>query len=350
MNKTLITGAIVSLGVMLLGFLALSVDAQKQGTENTLKAAQVEANAQYAIATSEAKSVLASLLTRETECEGDYDGTTDYRAEDCLLWVERVSLDAVPTAFAIWNALQDFVSTITAYPSGGLAVTSTTAHEWQISMEDCPDGEWLVSTGNANAPHGSYACAAPRNLLVVSRTLSASDVAGLDTSGVTLLSAPPSGQYIIPRYAVFLKRNGPDQATLDALTADIAGQSAGIAIAIAPANVGLITGNTNNPDCIYQAWLWNGIFGWYAHGDYQYAVDLTSRTSSEWSGGCNTTGGQVQTMYGGEALTIAGFAQDDSGSSPTRTAEEVWDDFTANLNNLSLQVVVYYQVFDPTNP
>ena len=189
-----------------------------------------------------------------------------------------------------------------------------------------------------------------RKLKVASRTLSATDVANLDTTRIQLIASPAHGSYILPHYMVIIKAGGNSSALPS--SPSTAWQNTQIHLSLASSTGGLVEGNAGGPDCVYGRWLHNGTSpGWFNANDYQLAVNLIPTPGSS-SASCGRGGGAIRSIYAGSPLSVVGFASDDDNgtqgdTSDDRTAAQVWDANTANLGNLSIRIIVHYETIAP---
>jgi len=186
-------------------------------------------------------------------------------------------------------------------------------------------------------------------LHLASRTLSAADIANLDTTRIQLIASPAQGSYILPHYMVIIKAGGNSSALPS--SPSTAWQNTQIHLSLASSTGGLVVENTGGPDCVYGRWLHSGQSpGWFNANDYQLAVNLIPMSGSG-SVSCGRGGGSVRSIYAGSPLSVVGFASaDDKGTQNTaddQTAAQVWDANTANLGNLSIRIIVYYETIAP---
>ena len=222
-------------------------------------------------------------------------------------------------------------------------------------------GDGLVLEDIAGVLTPAWAAAPAGGLQSATVTLSAGDVAALDTTRIQVVPAPATGQYLMPVRMVIIKTGGPDTASLPSSTdpdaTKLAWQNTHIALAFDSAAGGLM--GDPGPECTYDAWLANGsVFasGWLADtDDYISAFNLIPSSSGGFGGlptgsSCSSSS-SIKTGY---PLVIVGSARDDdngtnSDTSDDRTAAEVWDDYTAAsiLDDLSLKIIVYYDTVTP---
>ena len=192
-------------------------------------------------------------------------------------------------------------------------------------------------------------------------TLSAADVAALDTTRIQVVAAPAAGQYLMPVRMVIIKTGGPDTTDLPSSADDratrLAWQNTHISLAFDSSAGGLM--GDPGPECIYDAWLANGSLspsGWVANtDDYVSAFNLIPSSSGEFGGlPAGSSCSSSSSIATGHPLVIVGSAQDDDNGTTTdtsddRTAAEVWDDYTATsiMDDLSLKLIVYYDTVAP---
>ena len=242
-------------------------------------------------------------------------------------------------------------------PPGGadgqvLGLSSTTP-DWIDPPTELPTGG---SDGQVLTLDGTTPTWETPSLKSAEVQLSADDVAALDTTRIQLIPSPAQDSYILAHYMAIIKTGGPGASGLPSASTALAERTAWkntqIHLSLAPSTGGLVVGNSGGPDCVYWRSLHEGLSpGWFNADDYQLAVNLISTTAGSDSGDCGRGGGAVRSIYTSSPLSIVGFASDDDNgtadTSDDRTAAQVWDANTANLSDLSIHIIVYYETITP---
>lgn len=189
-----------------------------------------------------------------------------------------------------------------------------------------------------------------RNLRTATATLDASDIVGLAAAGgrIELIPEPPAGTYVLPHHMTILKTGGPaTPAMID---------NTSMWLALTDDSGGLIEATDAIDYYAYSLILagqgFSGGTGWLRAGHYEDSKTFFSGLGfglGRFSGGA-----QAANIWTGSPLTIIGYAQpvtvDDPGTpdDDRRTAQQQWTAATAGLSDISIRIIISYEIVDPT--
>ena len=183
-------------------------------------------------------------------------------------------------------------------------------------------------------------------------TLDAMAIQNLATTRLQMIAAPMSGDYILPHHMVVIKSGG---------TAPPSNTDISMFLMIAPTTGGLLP-YASQGDTIPSYLDWNYLRagntsqrGWLRSGDFAESKSLMPETglgsvSTVQVGPSRSESARsISGIWEGQPLTLVGYAAPGSSlrTPTTATSAERWAAATASLGDVSLKIIVYYEVWNP---